>query len=185
MFFLFLMSVSVFRLQIPRFARNDRVCRSKRQSVLLGMTEDFARNDYGTEGDSGPRTRDFCILLKNRLLQKTDVRGPPKKVGTANKANLHCIVDQPITKYTCSRSVGDRVCPMDYLKETRPSEDRAIRHQISGMPASTQARRISAGQMLAWISPIWALRRRSIHSRDWPIPPPIDRGRASDINCLW
>ena len=149
------------------------------------MTGYVARNDYGTEGDSGPRTRDFCILLKNRLLQKTDVRGPPKKVGTANKANLHCIVDQPITKYTCSRSVGDRVCPMDYLKETRPSEDRAIRHQISGMPASTQARRISAGQMLAWISPIWALRRRSIHSRDWPIPPPIDRGRASDINCLW
>ena len=150
-------------------ARNDRVCR---------MT--MARRE-----GSGPRTRDFCILLKNRLLQKTDVRSPPKKVGTANKANLHCIVDQPITKYTCSRSVGDRVLPFGLPKRDTILGRRSIRHQIRGMPASTQARRISAGQMLAWISPIWALRRRSIHSRDWPIPPPIDRGRASDISCLW
>ena len=141
---------------------------------------------------SGPRTRDFCILLKNRLLQKTDVRGPPQKVGTANKANLHCIVDQPITKYTRSRSVGDRVWPYGLPKRDTilgRQSHQASDQRDAGIDAGTAHfcrpdARLDLSDM-GLISPIWALRRRSIHSRDWPIPPPIDRGRASDISSLW
>ena len=40
------------------------------------------------------------------MLQKADVRGPLKKVGTANKINLHFAVDQQITKSVCSRSAA-------------------------------------------------------------------------------
>ena len=55
--------------------------------------------ESGEEGrDNGPRTSQIRILLKYRLLQKSIVRGPPKKVGTTNKAVLHCIVPQRITK---------------------------------------------------------------------------------------
>ena len=35
--------------------------------------------------DGGPRTSQICILLKYRLLQNIVVRGPLKKVGTANE----------------------------------------------------------------------------------------------------
>ena len=55
--------------------------------------------ESGEEGlDSGPRTSQIRILLKDKLLQKSVVRGPLRKVGTANKIILHCIVSQWITK---------------------------------------------------------------------------------------
>ena len=55
--------------------------------------------ESGEEGrDNGPRTSQIRILLKYRLLQKSIVRGPHFFGGTANKAVLHCIVSQWITK---------------------------------------------------------------------------------------
>ena len=52
----------------------------------------------------GPRTRRFCILLNDRTLWKTVVRGPSFFEGTANKIILHYVVSQWITNYRCSRS---------------------------------------------------------------------------------
>ena len=46
----------------------------------------------------GPRTRYFRISLNINVLQKSVVRGPLKKVGTANKVVLYCVVFQWITK---------------------------------------------------------------------------------------
>ena len=46
----------------------------------------------------GPRTRYFRISLNINVLQKSVVRDPLKKVGTANKVVLYCVVFQWITK---------------------------------------------------------------------------------------
>ena len=56
----------------------------------------------------GPRTSRICILLKYRVLQKIDVRGPHFSEGTTNKVISHSAVSQRIMKSRCSRSVGRR-----------------------------------------------------------------------------
>lgn len=70
--------------------------------MSLGMT--MARRE-----GSGPRTRDFCILLKNRLLQKTDVRGPPQKSGDREQGKfaLYCgSADYKIYVFAVRRGSG-------------------------------------------------------------------------------
>ena len=59
----------------------------------------------------GPRISRICILLKYRVLQKIDVRGPHFSEGTTNKVVLHSAVSQRIMKSRCSRSVVRRCDP--------------------------------------------------------------------------
>ena len=59
----------------------------------------------------GPRTSRICILLKYRVLQKIDVRGPHFSEGTTNKVISHSAVSQWIMKSRCSRSVVRRCDP--------------------------------------------------------------------------
>ena len=69
----------------------DKECHSEHPLVvILSVSE-----ESGEEG-RGLRTANklICILLKYKLLQKSIVRGPPKKVGTANKGTLHYVVSQ-------------------------------------------------------------------------------------------
>ena len=44
---------------------------------------------------------------------------------------------------------------------------------------------IFSGQILAWISPIWALCKRTIQSLLWPIPPPIVNGNSPFNNLAF
>lgn len=44
----------------------------------------------------------------------------------------------------------------------------------SGMPAAAHASCIESGQMPTLTSPTWAVRRKNMHIRDCPIPPPMD-----------
>ena len=55
----------------------------------------------------------------------------------------------------------------------------------SSIPAAWQVARMSAGQMELWISPIWALRRRNMQRRDWPIPPPMVWGSLPSSRSRW
>ena len=55
-------------------------------------------------GTCGPRTSKIYILLNDKLLQNIVVRGPLKKVGTANKQNSYSIGLQRLIKNRCSRS---------------------------------------------------------------------------------
>ena len=41
-----------------------------------------------------------------------------------------------------------------------------------------------SGHRLACTSPIWARSNRSMHRRDWPIPPPIVYG-SSPFKIIW
>ena len=62
----------------------------------------------------GPRTSQICILLKYRLLQKSIVRGPLGKVGTANIYFLQHPIFQQDTNPACSRSVAHRAAAGDF-----------------------------------------------------------------------
>ena len=44
---------------------------------------------------------------------------------------------------------------------------------------------MDSGHRDTWTSPIWALRRKNIQIRDWPIPPPIVYGSSFIQNCFW
>ena len=82
-----------------------------RRSLVFGDKECLSERseESGEEGqDNGPRTRHFCIYLNDRTLQKSVVRGPLKKVGTANKAISQHIDLLQDTKPACSRSVWNR-----------------------------------------------------------------------------
>ena len=46
-------------------------------------------------------------------------------------------------------------------------------YQSRKMPWSLHTLRISSGQMLACTSPTWARSSSNMHSRDWPMPPPM------------
>ena len=45
--------------------------------------------------------------------------------------------------------------------------------------------RICAGQILACTSPMWALSKRSMHSLDWPMPPPMVQGSSPFKSMRW
>lgn len=60
-----------------------------------------------------------------------------------------------------------------------------FKNYISCKPMSAHSRRISSGQMLACISPMWALWSSTMHKRLWPMPPPMLRGSLSPNSCWW
>ena len=78
----------------------------------------------------GPRTSRICILLKYRVLQKIDVRGPHFSEGTTNKVISHSAVSQRIMKSRCSRSVVRRCDPGWCSGSFTPPPDPSLRLQI-------------------------------------------------------
>ena len=106
-------SRSFASLRMTKYAQDDNALSRILHSVSV-YGDKVAASSMTTRGrlrsgrDGGPRTSQICILLKYRLLQNIVVRGPLKKVGTANRVILHYIVSQRITKNRCSRSAYRR-----------------------------------------------------------------------------
>ena len=78
----------------------------------------------------GPRTSRICILLKYRVLQKIDVRGPHFSEGTTNKVVSHSAVSQRIMKSRCSRSVVRRCDPGWCSGSFTPPADPSLRLRL-------------------------------------------------------
>ena len=78
----------------------------------------------------GPRTSRICILLKYRVLQKIDVRGPHFSEGTTNKVISHSAVSQRIMKSRCSRSVVRRCDPGWCSGSFTPPADPSLRLRL-------------------------------------------------------
>ena len=55
----------------------------------------------------------------------------------------------------------------------------------SRMFASAHCRTMSSGQMPQATSPTCAVRRKNMHNRDWPMPPPIVCGNSPASNIRW
>ena len=72
----------------------------------------------------------ICILLKYRVLQKIDVRGPHFSEGTTNKVVSHSAVSQRIMKSRCSRSVVRRCDPGWCSGSFTPPADPSLRLRL-------------------------------------------------------
>lgn len=125
-----------------------------------GMTENYVHvqltiNGYHTycwESDRGAEI-DFIIQREGRLI--------PIEVKSADNTRAKSL------KISMQHSV---------YKKTGVTQASCLRHTAHYnkiILCSSQILRISSGHKLAWTSPTWALSSKSIHSLDWPIPPPI------------
>ena len=70
-------------------------------------------------------------------------------------------------------------------KDPRLKRCGSVDFYSSVTPAALHTSNVSSSQMEDCTSPMWALPKSSIHSLDWPIPPPIVQGSLPSSSILW
>ena len=119
--------------------------------------------------------------MEKRLFTSESVtEGHPDKVCDAiSDAILDaCMEQDPMSRVAC-----ETACCTGFVLITGEITTNA--YYIRFMPASLHSRRMSSGQMLDCVSPTWALCRRIMHRRLWPIPPPMLSGRVPSSRRRW